>query len=78
MKIEVGMAQARCVRPGLYVPALISLCITTVTGDVGPNAEIPPEVSTFIDLTPERARDLALELIRHVQMIEDAECENGS
>lgn len=75
MKIEVEMAQARCVKPGLYVPTLISLCITNPTGDVGPNVEIPPEVSIFVDLTPERARDLALELVRHVEMIEQAERE---
>lgn len=78
MKIEVEIAQARCVRSGLYVPALISLIITNPTGDVGPNAEIPPEVSIFVDLSSERARDLALKLTHHVKMIEEAARRNGS
>lgn len=77
MRIEVEIAQARRVRPGLYVPALISLIITNPTGDKGPNEDagpgLIPEVSIFVDLPAKRARDLAQELIRHVEMIEQAE-----
>ncbi len=73
MKIEVEISQYRRVGENQYVPALIGLIIANPTGDEGPNVEMKPEAVLFIDLTVERAHDLAQELIRHVEMIEEGE-----
>ncbi len=76
MKIEVEIAQNKRVGENEYVPALISLIIANPTGDEGPNEHIPPEVSIFIDLTAERALDLAQALLHHVDLIKEGKVKN--
>ena len=73
MKIEVEISQNLRVGENQWVPALIHLIIAVPTGDKGPNAHITPTAEMYIDLTPERAMELAEELTRHVKMIAEAE-----
>ena len=71
MKIEVEISQNRRVGENQYVPALIGLIIGVETGNEGPNAHIQPNVSIFIDLTVEEARNLSQGLTLCAEIIEE-------
>ena len=69
MKIEVEISQFRC-KGKEHVPVLIGLIITKPTGDKGSSPSMKPEIAIFVDLTADRARELAQSLIKHAEMIE--------
>ena len=83
MKIEVEISQNRNVGPNQWVPALIGMIIANPTGAVGPSQSqhtvevMRPEVSIFVDLNTTQARALAIELQRHVTLIERGEVRSG-
>lgn len=83
MKVEVEISQNRRVGENRWVPALIGLMIVNPTGAVGPSQHqhivkaMRPEVAIFVDLNATQARALAVELMRHVVLIDRGEVKNG-
>lgn len=77
MKIEVEISQNRRVGENLWAPGLIGLIISQDTDTSPINPDIPVDISIFVDLTAEQARDLAVQLNHNAELVEKGETHRG-
>ncbi len=73
MKIDVEISQNRRMGENLWAPGLVGLIISQDTDTPPINDTCKPDISIFVDLTAEQARDLAVQLNHNAELVEKGE-----